>query len=81
MDYDLSQFLEDVIKGKHSEKVKKSLYGKVFDELKVCDGALLKGDWVFIPPKLTQRVNEQAHESHRLGETKNMRYHLPISGK
>ena len=54
--------MEDVAKGRLSEKVKKTPYGKVFDELTVCEGALLKGDRVVVPPWLTQRVIELAHE-------------------
>ena len=74
LDRDLSQLMEDVARGRLSEKVKKTPYGKVFDELTVCEGALLKGDRVVVPPRLTQRVIELAHESHGLGETKTIRY-------
>ena len=62
LDRKLSQLMEDVAKGRLSEKVKKTPYGKVFDELTVCEGSLLKGDRVVVPPRLTQRVIELAHE-------------------
>jgi len=74
LDRDLSQLMEDVARGRLSEKGKKTPYGKVFDELTVCEGALLKGDRVVVPPRLTQRVIELAHESPGLGETKTIRY-------
>ena len=74
MNYDLSLLIEDVIKGKLSEKAKKTLYSKVFEELTVCDGVLRKGDWVVFPPKLIKMVIELAQESHGLSETKTIRY-------
>ena len=53
--------------------MKGSSYAKVFDELTVHNGVLLKCDRVVIPSKLTEQVIELAHESHGLGETKTIR--------
>ena len=74
MDSDLVQVMKDVARGRLSEQVKKTPYGKVYEELTVCGGALLKGDRVVIPPKLIQQVIELAHESHGLGQTKTIRH-------
>ena len=73
LDPELRQLLVDVPNGRLSDQMLQSKYAQVFDEMTVCDGFLLKGDRVVIPPKLTEQVISLAHESHGLGETKTIR--------
>ena len=40
-DGDLSQVVKDVVRGRLSEQVKKTPYGKIYEELTVCGGALI----------------------------------------
>ena len=44
--------------------------GKIFEELTVANGILLRGDKIVIPPGLQGDVIALAHEAHGLGEEK-----------
>ena len=78
--------VEDVVRGRLLEKLKKMPYSKVFKELIVYYGVLLKGSRDVVPSNLTQKVIELAHESQGLGGTKTIRYlresqvHKPFQG-
>ena len=66
----LAKVMEDVRKGKMSSDTETSGYGKVFEELTVADGVLLRGEKLVIPSKLQADVIALAHEGHGLGESK-----------
>ena len=60
----LKQLLQDVTTGVQSEMVRNSPYSKVFSELAVVDGVIVRGDRVVIPMYFVPRVIAAAHEGH-----------------
>ena len=60
----LKQVLLDVEAGGPSKETKSSSYAKVFQELAVVNGVLVRGDRVVIPDYFIHRVIAAAHEGH-----------------
>ena len=60
----LNKLLADVTAGRPSPAIKASAYAKVFPELSIVNGILVRGERVLIPPFFIPRVIAAAHEGH-----------------
>ena len=60
----LKQLLQDVKTGRQSEMIKNSPYAKVFSELAMEEGIIVRGDRVLVPTYYVPRVIAAAHEGH-----------------
>ena len=65
--------IRDLKAGKMSQEVADTEFKKVFGELTITQGLLLRGDRLVIPRELQAKVIAAAHEGHQ-GEEKTLRY-------
>ena len=63
----------DVEKGHMGKLTAASEYGKVFGELMILDGLILRGETLVVPPKLRADMIALAHETHGLGVSRMVR--------
>ena len=66
--------MKDMYIGKLSDGMKNTLYGKIFLELSVNSGLLLKGEHLVVPSTLVEQLLKLGHQSHALGTNKTIRY-------
>ena len=60
----LSMLLKDVPKGRLRAELRNTKYGKIFSELTVVQGVLLRGERMVVPEELQADVLALAHEGH-----------------
>ena len=63
----------DIEKGHMGKLTAASEYGKVFGELTMLDGLILRGERLVVPPKLRADMIALAHETHGLGVSRTVR--------